>query len=110
MIFGSVAVYLLFGIIVALVLLFLHNQAPGSVLGSLSNVDPWGDGSDNLSVLLYFSLITLTSVGYGDIVPTSPAAKSMAVFTGIFGQLYVAILVAKLVGLHTAQALEDSVD
>ena len=52
-------------------------------------------------------MITLTSVGYGDMVPVGPAAKSVAMFTGIFGQLYVAILVAKLVGVHTAQVMEN---
>ena len=106
MIFGSVAAYLLVGIIVALMLLYLHNANPGSVLGSLNNTDPWGGGSDNFAVLLYFSMITLTSVGYGDMVPVGPAAKSVATFTGVFGQLYVAILVGKLVGLHTAQMME----
>jgi hypothetical protein len=105
MIFDSVAVYLLVGIIVALMLLYLHNTNPGSVLGSLNNTDPWGGGSDNFAVLLYFSTITLTSVGYGDMVPVGSAAKSVAMFTGVFGQLYVAILVAKLVGVHTAQVM-----
>jgi hypothetical protein len=105
MIFGSVAVYLLMGIIMALMLLFLHNTNPGSVLGSLNNADPWGGGSDNFAVLLYFSMITLTSVGYGDMVPVGSAAKSLATFTGVFGQLCVAILVAKLVGVHTAQVM-----
>lgn len=105
MIFGSVAVYLLMGIIVALMLLYLHNTDPGSVLGSLNDTDPWGGGSDNLAVLLYFSMITLTSVGYGDLIPMGPAAKSVATFSGVFGQLYVAILVAKLVGVHTAQVM-----
>ena len=105
MIFGSVAAYLLVGIIVALMLLYLHNANPGSVLGSLNNTDPWGGGSDNFAVLLYFSMITLTSVGYGDMVPVGPAAKGLATFTGVFGQLYVAILVAKLVGVHTAQVM-----
>ena len=105
MIFGSVAVYLLVGIIVALLLLYLHNIDPGSVLGSLTDKDPWGDSNDNLAVLLYFSIITLTSVGYGDMVPAGPAAKSIAMFTGIFGQLYVAILVGKLVGIYTAQVM-----
>ena len=56
-------------------------------------------------MLLYFSMITLTSVGYGDMVPVGAAAKSLAMFTGVFGQLYVAILVAKLVGIYTAQVM-----
>lgn len=110
MIFGSVAVYLLVGIIVALILLYLHNTSPGTVLGSLNDADPWGGNNDNLAVLLYFSIVTLTSVGYGDMVPAGPAAKSVAMFTGIFGQLYVAILVAKLVGIYTARVMERGKD
>ena len=67
-----------------------------------------GDGSDNYAVFLYLSFITLTAVGYGEHTPYGAAARSVAVFTGLFGQLYVAILIAKLVGLYTAQSMEDS--
>jgi hypothetical protein len=106
MIFGSVAVYLLVGIIVALCFLFLHNMDPGSVLQSLDQEDPFGRGSDNYAVLLYFSFIALTSVGFGDLTPVSAAARSLAMFAGLFGQLYMAILIAKLVGVYTAQEME----
>lgn len=105
MIFGSVAVYLLVGINIALLLMFIHYLAPGSVLDTLNPSDPWTREVSNFSTLLYFSMITLTSVGYGDAVPSGQLARSIAVFTGIFGQLYVAILVAKLVGLYTAQVM-----
>lgn len=53
--------------------------------------------------LLYFSLVTLTTTGYGDITPVHPLARSLAVLEAICGQLYVAILLARLVTLHLTQ-------
>ena len=108
MIYGSVAVYLLVGIIVALCFLFLHIMDPGSVLQSLSQEDPFDHGSHNYAVLLYFSFIALTSVGFGDLAPVSAEARSLTMFAGLFGQLYMAILIAKLVGVYTAQEMEKT--
>jgi hypothetical protein len=105
-IYGSIAVYLLVGIIVALCFLFLHNLDPGSVVKSLGRQDFYGGGSDNYAVLLYFSFISLTTVGFGDLSPVGTPARSLAVFAGLFGQLYLAILIAKLVGVYTAQTME----
>jgi voltage-gated potassium channel len=55
------------------------------------------------SELLYFSLVTLTTVGYGDILPVHPLARILAALEALSGQHYVAILVARLVTLHLAQ-------
>jgi hypothetical protein len=52
----------------------------------------------------YFSFITLTTVGYGDIVPHSPAARTLAALEAITGQIYLTVLVARLVGLHIVHA------
>ena len=49
------------------------------------------------------AFITLTSVGYGDLAPLEAPARSLAIFEGIVGQLYVAILIARLVGIQIAQ-------
>ncbi len=51
----------------------------------------------------YFSLTTLTSVGYGDITPAQPIARSLCNLESICGQLYPAILLARLVSLHVEQ-------
>jgi len=102
-IFGAVAVYMLVGVIVANLFLLLHNVDPG---GAVSNIDALGN--DAFSDILYFSFVTLTSVGYGDFAPNSPVARTLATATGIFGQLYLAILIAKLVGIYTAQTLRES--
>jgi len=102
-IFGAVAVYMLVGVIVAILFLLLQNISPG---GAVTNVD--AVGQDPFSELLYFSFMTLTSVGYGDFAPVSPAARMLATATGVFGQLYLAILIAKLVGIYTAQTLRET--
>jgi len=102
-IFGAVAVYMLVGVIVANLFQWLHNIDPG---GTVTNIDVMGH--DAFSDILYFSFVTLTSIGYGDFAPISPAARTIAMATGIFGQLYLAILIAKLVGIYTAQTLRES--
>ena len=59
------------------------------------------------SDLLYFSLVTLVTLGYGDIVPVTPLARMVAAFEGVVGQFYVAAVVAMLVGRFIAQAIEE---
>jgi voltage-gated potassium channel Kch len=54
--------------------------------------------------LRYFSFITLTTTGYGDIVPRSPLARTFAMLEAVMGQFYLAVLVARLVGLHIVHA------
>jgi voltage-gated potassium channel len=48
----------------------------------------------------YFSFVTLATVGYGDIVPHTPAARTLALLEAILGQFYLVALVGRLVGLH----------
>ena len=55
-----------------------------------------------LGELLYYSYITLTTVGYGDIVPTHPITRNLAAFEALTGQLYLAVLLARLVAVRTA--------
>lgn len=50
--------------------------------------------------LIYFSFVTLTSLGYGDISPTSPMTKSIAIFLSFSGQIYIAFIVSMLVGKY----------
>jgi voltage-gated potassium channel Kch len=52
------------------------------------------------SALLYFSLITLTTVGYGDVLPATPTARGLAALEGVSGVLYLAITVARLVAAY----------
>jgi voltage-gated potassium channel len=56
---------------------------------------------DFLSEMLYFSFITLLTIGYGDVVPVHDVAQTTAVIEGIIGQFYIAILVARLVSVYS---------
>jgi hypothetical protein len=56
-------------------------------------------------VLTYFSLSTLTTLGYGDIVPGTSVARGLAAVEAVVGQLYIAVLLAELIGKRVAQAL-----
>lgn len=65
----------------------------------------WGPGDDPRDLLepVYFSFVTLTTLGFGDIVPVSRFAKNIVSLEAIIGQMYLTILIARLVGLHIAQ-------
>jgi hypothetical protein len=108
-ILGSVNIYLL--LIVAF--MFLHTMLevgdPGAYrigeqsLGEYLR-DPSVNDSMATSTLIYFSITTFTTLGYGDIVPVSSAARVITGFEAIVGQLYVAIVVARLVALQIGQS------
>jgi hypothetical protein len=55
----------------------------------------------------YYSFVTLTTLGYGDINPLSPQAGTLAILEAIIGQLYLAVLIARLVGMHISQSREN---
>ena len=57
----------------------------------------------------YFSVTTLTSLGYADITPTDTVALSLSLVEGLFGQFYIAVVVAQLVGLRLAQSIGGTV-
>ncbi len=89
---GAVCVYLLLGVIWAVAYTMLEMISPGS-FGGFTPLQ--GRGWD--SEWLYFSFVTMTTLGYGDIQPLSATARALAYMQAVFGQLYVAILVAGLV-------------
>jgi hypothetical protein len=89
---GAVCVYLMLGVIWAVAYTMLEMISPGS-FGGLTPLQ--GRGWD--SEWLYFSFVTMTTLGYGDILPLSATARALAYMQAVFGQLYVAILVAGLV-------------
>ena len=89
---GAICVYLLLGVIWAVAYTMLEMLSPGS-FGGFTPLQ--GRGWD--SEWLYFSFVTMTTLGYGDILPVSATARVLAYMQAVFGQLYVAILVAGLV-------------
>lgn len=92
---GAVAVYLLLGVLWAVAYTVVDLVWPGSFQGFDSHAGPEWD-----SEWLYFSFVTMTTLGYGDISPVSPIARLLAYLQAIFGQLYIAILVAGLVSAY----------
>ena len=72
--------------------------------GSLYFPEAWAAAPDRLETAryVYFSFVTLATLGYGDIVPRTVDASGLVVAEAVVGQLYLAVLVARLVGLHLA--------
>ena len=99
-IFATIAVYLLIAFLFAQFYLLLLAWNPGSF-----NV-----GGDALlhaqklqGTMVYFSLVTLATLGYGDVLPLSETARSLAVIEAVVGQFYVGVIVAVFVGMYANQ-------
>lgn len=100
-IYGAIVAYLLAAVAFAYLYEILELFQPGSFSGIPDGANPQELGD----ALLYFSLASLTTVGYGDIVPVSGLARPVAVFEGVFGTLYLAVMIARLVGLNIAAGM-----
>jgi len=104
--FAVASVYLLFALIWAMAYGITETLDPeafsvpseGEAPGWLSGETGQSDGH-----LTYFSFVTLTTLGYGDITPASDLARMLAMMEATLGQLFLVIVVARLVGLHAAQ-------
>ena len=106
-VYGAFCGYLLVGLIFGHLFCVLETLAPGSFRASEPLPAAFPD-EDRLHFLLtYFSFITLTTVGYGDVTPASRGARGLAVVEAIVGQFYIAVLMAQLIGIRVAQALAE---
>ena len=104
--FAVASVYLLFALIWAMAYGITETLDPAAF--SLSRGEEavgWlsGETGKNDGHLTYFSFVTLTTLGYGDITPASDLARMLAMMEATLGQLFLVIVVARLVGLHAAQ-------
>lgn len=92
-IFSAVAVYVLFGfcgaILAAVITFFIPNA-----FALTSNYD------SQFHQFLYFSYITITTTGYGDVLPLKPIAKTLAIFLAVFGNLYLTVIIGILIGKY----------
>ena len=107
-ILGGASVYMVLGLIWANLFTLMAFIQPDAFSGKgvqaeiLREQAHWFS-ADNAD-LIYFSFTTLTTLGYGDIIPASPATRSLAALEAVLGQLYLTVLVARLVGLHIARS------
>lgn len=62
-----------------------------------------GDQDEAIVAFLYFSFVTLSTLGYGDIVPQVPEVAALAYTEALIGQIYLVVMVARLVSLHSAK-------
>ncbi len=102
---GAVCVYLLLGTMWAVAYTVLDLLAPGSFQG-FSSLDDFGWDSE----WLYFSFVTMTTLGYGDITPVSATARFLAYSQAVFGQFYIAVLVAGLVSAYISKRKSEIKD
>jgi voltage-gated potassium channel len=92
-IIGAVALYLLIGFIWSLLYTILLEFSPNALTGM--EAGPW---YDNMPTTTYFSFVTLTTLGYGDISPATPLAEIFVILEAVVGMFYLAVIVASLVG------------
>ena len=106
-VFGACCVYLLMGLTWSSFYSVLEWAYPGSFKLDPASVTTTGAdwGSVN-SQLTYFSLVTLATVGYGDIIPESRPARVLSALEGLIGQLFLAVIIARLVALEIVDRLQ----
>jgi voltage-gated potassium channel len=105
-IFGTVCGYLLLGIIWSLMYSAVETASPGSFSMPSSGAADGVPVRLDRGALSYYSFITLATVGYGDVTPLTPLARTLAWIEAIAGQFYLAILVAGFVGFKVTQAMK----
>jgi hypothetical protein len=105
---GSVSAYLLIGVMWAFLYQLLNLISPGSFLSTIASET----GSGTIDYF-YYSFVTLTTLGFGDIVPVSSVARSFTALEAVTGVLFMAIVIARVIGLHVVKkgsVLGDVVD
>jgi hypothetical protein len=100
---GAMASYLLLGVIWAHAYALLDELRPGAFSGAIN-------AADGARAYLYFSFVTLTTVGYGDVLPVHPVARSLAMLEAVTGTLYLATVIARLVSLAVAPGGKTGAD
>ncbi|HCY84590.1 MAG TPA: hypothetical protein DHV36_05580 [Desulfobacteraceae bacterium] len=99
---AAIVVYLFVSLFFANLYLILEFTYPGSFTLAHDAI------LKHPEVMRYFSMVTLSTLGYGDISPVSPQAQTMASVEAIFGQFYLAVLIARLVSMHGMRPSDDT--
>jgi len=96
LIYGAINVYLLIGLSFAFIHSLVEIMQPGSIVG----LDALSMSEASIMPFVYYSFVTMTTLGYGDLSPVTGPAVTLAYVQAIFGQLYIAIMIARLMGLY----------
>jgi hypothetical protein len=99
LIVGAAVVYLFMALMWTFIFVVVETLHPGSF-----NL-PEGQGFEATRQFVYYSFVTLTTLGYGDITPISSLARSLCILEAVIGQLYLVVQVAWLVGVHVSQSM-----
>jgi Ion channel len=100
---AGISVYLLLGLSWMLAYLIVASSGDPKHPAFAFNAGPPGQSMDGF-IAYYFSFVTLTTVGYGDITPVSNGARALAAMESMTGTLYVAVLISRLVALYSSQS------
>ena len=110
----SISVYLLMGLTWGFLYSLIYQLEPHAFSFPSSDMLTTGLPTEKqepvFMVLIYFSLVTLTTIGYGDISPLTMNARYAAIAEGVTGQFYLAILVARLVGMQMSRSMSQRTD
>ena len=93
-VYAALSAYVLAGLLFAVLHLIVSITWPGSYVDAGAGGGP---AALNLPTAIYFSFVTLATLGYGDVIPRSEVARGLAIFEAVAGQLYIAVTIARLV-------------
>lgn len=99
---GAACGYVLLGLTFAFAMLVLHSLGADPLVWAGTSAAPSG-GSRETARYLYFSFVTLSTLGYGDMIPRTPVAEVLAPAEAVIGQLYLAVFIARLIGMHVSR-------
>ena len=101
---AGICVYLFFGNICGFIYAIVGRLDPNAFSIPAATASYLGDNIGDISSAMYFSFVTLTTLGYGDITPINEFARSLAFLEAAMGQIYLTVLIASLVGIHISTA------
>ena len=106
---AALCVYLILGLLWVSLYDIAEIIEPGSFVlpnDGLTNFDGHENRGDVVIRKVYFSFVTLLTLGYGDVSPINSIARLLAIIEALIGQIFLVVLVARLVGIHVAQSLD----
>lgn len=101
---AGISVYLFFGNICGFIYAVIGRIDPNAFSIPAATASYLGDNLGDVSSAMYFSFVTLTTLGYGDITPINDFARSLAFLEAAMGQIYLTVLIASLVGVHISSS------